>query len=262
MVELPTPVVAMLRRQTGTRLYAAMHLDSAVVQHAAGSRIDSIALVLTSAPDTVQVIALQSAEVSDDVVLSAHIPSRPGLIGIEFAADVSRPAGRLRQGVIPPAPLSAMQPGTLDVSGIVLFRAHQVGQLSAAGDSALTRMASSPVVRKDGRIGLYWETYGLSASDSVTFHVRVLRTTQPSGIRRLGMRLGIAGDLNVPISIRWTETTGPTSAVVEAGPVPVIGRSLVLDTKALVSGEYVVELRTRHGALPEATTSSRLIIPE
>jgi hypothetical protein len=116
-------------------------------------------------------------------------------------------------------------------------------------EEVLRMMAPSHVVSETKKIGVYWETYGFEAADSVELAVWIERYT-PLGIgRRFGVVLGVSTDLNTPIAITWKEPQpGYRSNVFREGRVTVIGRSVGVDLSALPAGDYRLEVAIRKGA--------------
>ena len=165
------------------------------------------------------------------------------MIGIEYAASGEGPAGRTRFGLVPPPPLSEMPAGEIAMSDIVLLQAPSRGSdLPTTVTGALSQIMLGDEIARGARLGLYWELYGVAPADSVTFEVRVQRTTEQSRMRRLFTRLSIATDRNAPVAVRWTTLTAPPAGMVIGGAVPVVARTLVLQTGSLTPGTYVVEI--------------------
>jgi hypothetical protein len=107
-------------------------------------------------------------------------------------------------------------------------------------------MATTDVVDRGGKLGVYWETYGFRAADSVEIAVWIERSTGQSIVRRFGVALGVATDLNTPVSISWQEPQpGYRSHVSSDGGVMIIGRSVIVDVSQVAPGEYSLEIAVR-----------------
>ncbi|MEP6779232.1 MAG: hypothetical protein ABJC26_05025, partial [Gemmatimonadaceae bacterium] len=200
LVQLPEAQVALLRRQNELLFATATQFDSSTGR-ARGSSIDSVTLIITPHPDTILFPVRTRATVGQTFVMRTELPARPTMVGIEFPASTEQqPAGRTRFGITPPATLSAMQPNDRAISDPVLLRvpANNAATKNAAtldefvlttnADSALMLMAPNSTITKGSALGLYWETYGYSTTDSVSIAVRMQRTTSgephPTGFFR------------------------------------------------------------------------------
>ena len=105
------------------------------------------------------------------LVLTARIPASPAVVGTEVLAPRGELSVRTRFGITPPAPLSALKPGEAAISEPVLI---STAESSNGADGALGQMLGSTVVRAQ-KIGVYWETYGYAAGDSVDVAVIITR---------------------------------------------------------------------------------------
>ena len=88
-------------------------------------------------------------------------------------------------------------------------------------------------------------TYGFAPGDSVEFAVWIERYTQQGLLRSFGVRLNVATDLNTPIAQSWLETDVGRNAAVIPGRIPIVGRTLILDTSKLAAGEYWLDVVAR-----------------
>ncbi len=253
LVQLPEGQVAFLRRQDSVVVATATDLGPAPLGRAAGSVVAGTLLV-TDRPGSQQVLARATGRVGTPLVLVGTAAPRPAVAAIEFPGDSAAglPAGRTRVGIAPPPPLAALAPGAVALSDPVLLRPPAAEDaLPVATAEVLATMAGSPTIPRGTRLGLYWETYGFAATDTVAFAVGIARATADGRLRRLGVRLNVTPDRTTPVAVAWTETAPGRNATVLAGPVPIIGRSLVLDTAALPPGTYWLELVvSRAGAAP------------
>lgn len=250
IAQLPDGQVAMLRREDHVHVAIASELPS----YFGGDRPAIHATLLaTEAPDAVRVVGGGVGSTLDaPLVVRGDIPSRQTLIAVEFpAAGPRAPAGRTRFSVAPPPTLAALKPGEFAVSDPVVLLAPLEGDTLPNGiDGALARMAGSTRVAF-GRLGVYWETYGLQPADSVEIAVWIERYTAQGIARRLGIALNVAADYNTPVAMSWREPEpGHVSAVI-AGRVTIISRSLELDVSKLPKGDYWLDVAVaRPGAAP------------
>jgi hypothetical protein len=244
LVQLPQGQVAFLRRQTDVIFASATDLALPELRRPFGDGVAPTVFLTTSAAD-IRPITTEGATVGGVMVLRPHVDSRRQLVSIEFPAKLgsSGTGGRIRFGIAPPPPLSAMARGERASSDPVILRAPADPEvLPSNPPDALDRMAPYTRAPATGRIGVYWETYGFQPSDTVDVAVWIERYT-PQGIaRRLGIALNVAEDLNTPIVIRWSEPRAGLNASYIAGPVPIVGRSLVLDVSRLAKGDYWLDV--------------------
>lgn len=239
---------AVLRRQSASHLAVAVSLDAAVLRRTEGTAIREVTLVVATHPESLRVVGSRGGTAGSALTLQADISVAPAVLSVEVPGSGGRyPAARARFGLRPPPALSTMSPGDRAVSAPVLLGVPGGGgAIPPQPDSALQWMLGTTTVPPVGKLGVYWETYGFAPSDTVEHAVWVTRVTPQGALRRLGIRLNVTTDRNTPLAVAWTEMRlGGTAAVVEPGPVPVIGRTVVLDVSTLAPGEYVLEVAAR-----------------
>jgi hypothetical protein len=255
LAQLPDGQQAMLRRKDGALLAVATDLGALRLGRRDGDTVSGITLVTSTGPGDVQRFGVSRGIVGGSFEMHALIPSSPAVAGLEFlAGGPSAPvAGRMRFGIAPPSPLSALHTGEMAVSDPVLLRVPTNGRaLPNDPESALKLMATSHVVSRGGQLGVYWESYGFNAADSVEVAVWIERYTSQGIARRFGIAMRIATDLNTPVSMGWSEPQPGHSANVFAdGGVTVIGRSVALDVSGLAPGDYRLEVAVRKPGKPE-----------
>jgi hypothetical protein len=88
-------------------------------------------------------------------------------------------------------------------------------------------------VVKRGKVGIYWETYGLSQSDSTQPVSLTLSRIQVGALRRLGEQIGLASRMS-PLKIQWNQVNGSTIAY----------RAVVLDLSLIPAGKYELTIQT------------------
>ncbi len=252
IVQLPDGQTVMLRRNAGALLGVATPLPSETLHRHRGARVEP-ALVVTPRPAAVDVAARKPGVVGEPVVFVASIPGEQTLIGVEIPADsaTGAPAARSRRGIAPPPPLSAMGADETAISGLVLLRAEPGSTFPAATEDVLEHMAATDTIDSRTSFGIYWETYGVAAADTVELAVWVERFTPQGILRRFGISLNITADLNTPIAVSWVEPGAGNRAHVIPGRVPIVGRHLVLDAGQLAPGDYWLDVVVRkRGADP------------
>lgn len=249
IVQLPDGQHAILRRDANLLLAVSTQLSNEILRRQPDDTIRHVTLLASERPGEVERIADADGVPDHAVVVTGTIPSRPAVFGLEFAAPERAggpPAGRLRFGLTPPPTLAAMRSGERAVSDPVLLRAPAGDDaLPNDAESALRFMAPSMRAGAAGRMGVYWETYGFQPTDTVEVAVWIERYTSQGIIRRFGIALGVATDLNTPIAMSWREPQAATRRNVIDGPVTIIGRSVILDTSRLLKGDYWLDVAVR-----------------
>jgi hypothetical protein len=212
--------------------------------------------VRTTAPDSIQRLPRRAVRNANALVVTGRIPSAPAVIGTEVLAPRGEMSLRTRFGIVPPTPLSALKPGEAAISEPVLLSA---GESPDGPDAALGRMLGTTDVRAR-KIGIYWETYGYAAGDSVSLALIVTRTEKLSAFRKLGMKLRVAHDINGSVTANWTEPQAGRDSWTIPSRVPIQARSVVLDLSQLEPGHYSVQVQaSRPGGLPVTATREFVI---
>jgi hypothetical protein len=230
---------ATFRRGESTLVVATWDVSGDTV-FAAGTR--DVALVLARDPATPFIVARRPAAASSGVLV-AEAPWTGGRSRLEVVVPERRAAGRARRRLAVPVDGVAL-------SGILLFEPG--GTLPVDLDVALRRPLAGPVER-GGRIGLYWEAYGLAPEADVPMAVHVA----PEGtslLRRLAGMLHLAARPRA-LRIAWHEVVQPVEGRA--------GRALVLDLGGLDRGRYRIEVTVTapSGAKATATREVRVIAP-
>jgi len=256
IVQLPNQT-ALLRRDADVLMATASALGSAKKRLSTDS--EATALVRTTAPHKVQLLPHETTTNGSAVVLMGRIPSEPALVGAELrAARKGGLSARTRFSVNPPKPLRNFIPGETAISAPVLIA---IGEgRPASPDEALHRMLGSTRVR-DRKVGVYWETYGYKADDSVDVSVVITRTEPLSKIRKVGMLLRVAHNPNGSVAVRWGEPQAGHDSWSIPGVVPIQARSIHVDLSGIQPGRYNVQVVVgRPGAIP--VSSSREFVLE
>ena len=197
------------------------------------------ALVRTTAPDSIERLKRHAVRNATSIVLRAHIPAGSAVVGAEVLAPRGATSVRTRFGITPPATLSALKPGEAAISEPVLIGTTES---ATSAEGALDQMLGSSVV-KARKIGVYWETYGYAAGDSVDVALIIARTEKLSTFRRIGMKLRIAHDINGSIAMRWSEPQAGHDSWTIPSKVPIQARVVTLDLSQLEPGQYTVQVQ-------------------
>lgn len=249
-----TDQTVLLRRDTTVILATASALHTPRTEIHADTA--SAVLIRTTGPHDIQRLTHQTFKNTNAIVVTANVPSKPAIVGTELLGaakgDVS---ARTRFGITPPLPLVTLRPGEAAISDPVLIETSDAPP--PGPDEALRYMLGSTIVR-GAKVGVYWETYGYAAGDSVDVAVIISRHEPISKVRRLGMLLHVAHDLNGQVAVRWGEPTPGHSSWTVPGVVPIQARSIRLDLSRIEPGHYTVQVLVgKHGSTTPPLVSSR-----
>jgi hypothetical protein len=214
-----SPQVALFRRSDSVLVVAAFDVSKRTPLDTA-----TVASALVLAPD--EKSAVTAVGDSSRGALTALIDGRPHVLSLEVISSRTGHAAWSRDGVW----LPAKRAGEPSVSDILLFDpgSSEVRDLPQA---VATALPGTDVAR--GRVGLYWEIYGLARADSA-LPVKVMLT--PVGrnvLRRIGESIGLTERAS-PLNIGWRDTPGLGS---------ISPRSIVLDLSLVPRGRYEVKVQ-------------------
>jgi hypothetical protein len=158
--------------------------------------------------------------------LTATVEPRPQIMSLEVIDTATRKAAAWKRSVLTIKPL---KPHALALSDPLLFSPSdaEVADLEAAMNAAL---GSNTVKR--GKVGIYWETYGLAKSDSAQPVSLTLTRVQVGTLRRLGESIGLASKSS-PLTIRWNQVSIGSE---------IAARSVVLDLSLIPRGKYLLRI--------------------
>jgi hypothetical protein len=161
--------------------------------------------------------------------LTVIAPDVPLLASIEIVGGNRVHRDRLGVALANPATRSVR------ISDIGFFA--PTDELPTTLEAFLSVALPSSEVRRDGKLGLFWELYGLRrSSDETIVRVQIIREGR-SWLRRAGERIGLVGrQRNTGFGWREDERGGSVAP-----------RSIVVDLKGLDPGEYRIEISLAHG---------------
>jgi len=108
---------------------------------------------------------------------------------------------------------------------------------------------------------LYWETYGVAPGDSVETSVVISRTESLSKLRRIGMFLRVAHDINGSVALRWTEPKPGRDSWSIPSSTPIQAHTMNVDLSRLEPGHYNLQVRVGHkGTLSPATAGRDFVL--
>lgn len=260
IVQFPGSQVALFRRQSQALVATAVQtklsaipaksvFDVLMLSSQSSGRVDSLAQVAIRAPQT--------------LAMRTPVAAAPTIISIEaLGANGTNLDARTRFGVVPPPPLDSMKVGDLELSDIAFIdpKGDSV-KISEPNEDLLDHMMGS--VRLDSehrRLGLYWESYGVAAGDSVKITLRIGNMVEVGTLQRIGIALRLSDDPNRSITQSWTEPDLNRGTRTLEGPIPVQLRAVALNLSQLLPGEYAVEISMQRPSGLTATTVRRFTI--
>lgn len=243
LVQLGEGQHALFRRENKILLASAVPFTHPLID--AGVRTFDVLMLASPSPTKIDTAGHRTAAGGQTVVVKGMMAPVPSIISIEAQGlGSSLVDARTRFGVTPPPTLATMTASDFAVSDPALLRLDD-GEFDniAVTDSLLNRMlGTTRLGRMDRRVGLYWETYGIPAGDTVNISVRVATDVELSAMRRLGMALNVAENPNGAVVQRWTEPDARRSTGFTTGRVPVQSRAVVLNLGLLQPDTYVIEV--------------------
>jgi hypothetical protein len=227
------PQIAVFRRGDSALVVAAYDVEN---RRELDSTRVSAAIVLTHDEHSP---LFQDSSSGRKGAMKVLVDSRPQLMSVEVVNLDSRSgAAWMRAGLpIPPG-----DSGSISMSDPLLFQPQEAEVADL--DAAMTTALGSTTVRP-GKVGIYWETYGLARSDSAEAVSLTLTRVQQGTLRRIGESIGLAARSN-PLTIRWNQMMAVGS---------VTSRAVVLDLALIPRGKYLLRIDTGPADRQLATTS-------
>jgi len=225
--------VARFRRGDSTRVVAAYDVSKDTIF----GRTRFAAALIAMGDEATPGSRMEIAESPTKQVLSVSTIWKEQLVGVELMAKDSAAAARWRAGFAE-IPLDS---GKISVSDLLFVD----GAPSLPSDlaEATARAHGGTSFRRNTRIGLFWELYGMTPADSTLPTSLTITRVNEGLLKRTFRALHIAPKLS-PLNIRWQEN----------GAAGVMSpRSIVLDLSAVPAGKYSVKLEV--GSNPSASTS-------
>jgi hypothetical protein len=260
LVQLPDPQVALLRRDRGVHVAVAASGDDPLSYPDArfgyeprGEVYDSAGISATAllaySPDsmqslgTVQIPRGRRAIIRRDVEVH-RVDSLRALLGIEVrSVSQSGADARTRFSIAIPPPLTALRDREIELSSPVLLHGSEVDARTRSLDAILSAMRSEDVFPRAERLGVYWESYGVAPSDTITVNLRIANVTEPDGVRRVATALRLADDPRGSLAIQWREPSMDRVAVaVDGSSGRATGRLVLLDLSTQPPGEYMLSV--------------------
>lgn len=241
--------VVTFRRQTQLQIAAAVDITAA----RAGSDSvltgqDTLTLLVSPEPDAFTTIATTSGVRGGSAVLSGRVAPISGVLSFELQGNTSgntsdRVLGRVRRGYRAPGTLDDLGSDSIALSDPVLFRADGT-DLPRDVDAMLPHMLPGVNIAR-GRVGLFWETYGVPASDSVQFTIAVTPRQRPGFLRRAVAALKLMAAPHNGVAVGWQDPAVSPNATGGQGQrrgTSILSRAMYFDLSKLSPGEYVLEI--------------------
>jgi hypothetical protein len=244
VTQLPAGQTAFFRRPRTLRVLNAV--ETGTTLRAAADEAPRALLVTSTAPDSVVMVAESPVSSAGRVAFIGEVNSRPMMMGVESIGTPSQPlTARTRFGAVPPLPLDSLRSGEIAISQPVFFEATSSLVQPRDLDSLSRVMLGSTAVQPGGKVGVFWETYGAAASDSVRFTVQVRRLEMVGLMQRIGAALHLVQLPVASVAVKWQEAKRPESNAASNAELPAVSiatGSIVLDISALSRGTYMIEV--------------------
>jgi hypothetical protein len=179
--------------------------------------------------------------------LMAKAPRLPMLVSVEVTAPRTRGVARARFGLRPPGYRREAGAGRLALSDMLLYEPG--ADVGGSLDGVAPRALGAPRTPAGGRVGVYWEVYGVRPEGEPLSVTVVVERVGVPWHTRAAERLGLASKVT-PLQVRWQE--------VPARDAEFVTRAITVDLASLPPGRYRMHLT----ALAEdgsAASSERLL---
>jgi hypothetical protein len=122
-------------------------------------------------------------------------------------------------------------------------------------------MFGSTQLNNPEQIGVYWEAYGIAATDTADIAIRWERIEEAPGLlRRIGTQLGVALQPDAGVTIGWREAGRGDAFWNSAGRIPIQGRAVTVDISDLSAGAYNLSITIQRPNGSTATESRRFSV--
>ncbi len=203
-------------------------------------------LIVSAGPDRATPIA-HIDDGDSDVLRFAGTTSRDStVLSIELRAAPAKVGdARARFGLGVDAALWPAEARTLGVSAPALLQLPVSGDLPQTAPDIAPLLRSGTTLRDVTHIGLYWETYGAEAIESVETELHVERLSTRGIFERITVALGGSERPMEGTRIRWREADAGTRLDDTGSGNNVYGRALAVNIDALQPGDYAVTVTLR-----------------
>ncbi|MEP6832017.1 MAG: hypothetical protein ABJB74_01430 [Gemmatimonas sp.] len=262
LVQFRDGQIALFRRQSRSLLAAAADTRHPAI--ADGQQFDVLMLRSTK-PNALDSMAHKLLGANQTLAMRSIVPQAPAIVSIEAQGiRGTEMDARLRFGVVPPPPLDSMKAGELTMSDIAFIdiRSDSV-TINRPNETLLDHMMGSLHFDKTNRrVGLYWESYGASASEEISVSVRIGTIVNVGTLQRIRIALRVSDDPRRSISQTWREPDENRGTRTLAGSIPTQQRTLSLNLSQLDPGEYALEITLQRPNGKVASTMRRFVIDQ
>ncbi len=195
--------------------------------------------MISNGPDQMRTATEQWDGSTPRLQFDVALDHEPVIASVE-SHSLRRPTfARTRRGLRPPAALNALSRDSIAVSEPVLFRLSGAS-LPNDVDAMLPLMLGTTTVSRNTKLGVFWESYGIRAEDSVRLSISVVPLDDPSLLRRLGSALRLVDAQSDRMAISWADPRERTTGTTEG--VPISPRSITVDLSQIPPGRYALEV--------------------
>jgi hypothetical protein len=261
LIKLREQQTALLRRQDSAMIAYSTALANTDIERRLGDSVTG-AIAVSTSPASVNVVQRKRLGAQDRLTFLAPLPSAPVLVSVEVPWTKPGERGaRSRFAVKPPAPLSRMRAKEVAISEPAILAVP-------AGATALPNLADSVIAFMYGStflptgttdIGVYWETYGIGAGDTVEVTVGVQRKGTSGFVERVSSAVGGSSASSL-VSTSWMEPQPGHEVRNVPGAVPIQMRSIILNVGALPLGTYSLEISVKKRGADNLKTSREFTI--
>lgn len=260
LIKLRDQQTAYLRRQDHTLLAFSTALASTDIERKFGDSVTA-AIAVSTGPQSVNVVQRRHLGAQDRLTFLAPLPVAPSLVSVEVPWNSAGDRGaRSRFAVKPPPPLSQMRGDAAISDPVILAVPAGAAALPILADSAIALMhGSTTLAAGANEIGVFWETYGIRAGDSVEVTVGVQR--KGGGVvDRVTSVVGALSSSNSLVTASWFEPQPGHEVRNVPGAVPIQMRSVVLNISALPIGTYSLEISVKKRGVDTLKSSREFTI--
>jgi len=257
---LPAGQHVLFRRSDAARVAWGTALDAKALARPRGQAVQADFFHSTG-PTNVVRMGTFAGVVGRGLRFHAPLPSDSGLVALEIGHDSLGPAARTRFGLHAPATLRELgvEPA---LSPPLLFDPSGSPPNLLDLDGAVARMLLSTELERPRRVGVYWESYGFIATDTLDLEVRLTRQDEAGITTRIVdfFRPGPGPDPGT-VSLRWRELPGVHRARYDSDEgVAVAMRNITLELSALPRSTYTLAVAVRNTQGRTATNEMTLVI--
>jgi hypothetical protein len=216
--------IAWFKRDEHSRLVAAVDVaGNTLLGGPTQQRLFTTALFLTRAPGDFRMY--RDTIPGTRTTYHSRVPAESTIVSVEFMVS-GIGAGRVRLASGPPS----MPAQRLQLSDLLLL--DHADSLPGNLDAAAPRARPNMTFDRAEPVGLFWEVYGLTRGDSVSYTVSAVEGRR-SAITNVARFIGIVG-AERSTSVQWKEYVSSDAA----SPA----RNIAIDISALTRGGYTLRL--------------------